>query len=184
MGDVPRNEDPELLTNSFGLISNVLAEYGWFIFVAVCGSIFCWNKWGRRALEQARTRAEDGERARNPDAFREREEAMRRARERMQQEYDVKAREVNEREKEREAKREEEARLRRVEEWERLQQGRGSQSKVRVSDTAEAMTSERPKPKDNSRVLRPNDFNPLTGSGGGGACFRPGRRGPSAGGGG
>lgn len=106
---------------------------------------------------------------------------MRRARaERLQREYDEKARIEKERKEQREKELEERKRLEKIQEWENLQSGKSYFGKKKVAEEPEAVSG--PVLKKKGESLRNADWNPLTGSSGGSCSFRPARRGPASGG--
>jgi len=117
--------------------------------------------------EGRRSAAEIADQKKNPDLYREKMEAMERARARQQQLHEAAAREHAEKIK----AKEDEKRAEKVKQMENLQSGKGYYNK------SEQKTS--------SKKLKNDDYSPLMGNGGSSeACFRPSRRGPAAGGGG
>uniref|UniRef100_A0A8B9J5R0 Selenoprotein S n=1 Tax=Astyanax mexicanus TaxID=7994 RepID=A0A8B9J5R0_ASTMX len=74
---------------------------------------------------------------------------------------------------------EEEKRQQKIEMWDSMKEGKSYIGKN--SDEA-ASSSTVLKPKTDKKPLRSSGYNPLTGDGGGTCAWRPGRRGPSAGG--
>ncbi|XP_010214071.1 PREDICTED: selenoprotein S [Tinamus guttatus] len=108
-----------------------------------------------------------------PDLVVKRQEALAAARLRMQEELNAQA----EKYKEKQKQLEEEKRRQKIAiltnfclcEQQELESGASTSSTV-------------PKPKANKKPLRSGGYNPLSGEGGGTCSWRPGRRGPSAGG--
>jgi len=114
----------------------------------------------------------------NPDFYRQRMEAMERARQKQQEAHDIAAMELAEKER----KKEEERRAQKVEQLENLVNGKGYNNK---SSKAGATSSESSGKTSKEKTTKSNfrsDYNPLMGAGGSG--YRPERRGFSAGGGG
>jgi len=114
----------------------------------------------------------------NPDFYRERMEAMERARQKQQEAHDLSARVLAEKEKQKE----EERRADKIEQLENLVNGKGYNNKsskncVGISDKS-GTTSKDKSAKSNFR----SDYNPLMGGVGGESRYRPDRR--QAGGGG
>jgi len=114
----------------------------------------------------------------NPDFYRERMEAMERARQKQQEAHDLSARVLAEKEKQKE----EERRAEKIEQLENLVNGKGYNNKsskncVGTSDNS-GTTSKDKSAKSNFR----SDYNPLMGGVGGESRYRPDRR--QAGGGG
>merc|ERR1712110_174778 len=110
----------------------------------------------------------------NPDFYRQRMEAMERARQKQQEAHDIAAMELAEKER----KKEEERRAQKVEQLENLVNGKGYNNK---SSKAGATSSENSGKTSKEKTTKSNfrsDYNPLMG--GGGSGYRPERRGFSA----
>lgn len=155
-------------------VGTVFSNYGWFILFGCLSSMFLINKLTgkiRKFLGPTRISRP----VQDPDEVVRRQEAMAAARQKMQEDLNAQA-EVF---KERQMQLEEEKRRRKLEGW------KSSKATLQVNQTPSPSTSTSStasKPKTEKRPLRGSGFNPLTGDGGGACVWRPGRRGPSAGG--
>nr|XP_009943763.1 PREDICTED: selenoprotein S [Opisthocomus hoazin] len=118
----------------------------------------------------------------NPDMVVRRQEALAAARLRMQEELNAQA----ERYKEKQRQLEEEKRRQKIAMWESMQEGKSYKGNLKLNqqevESGASTSSAVPKSKPNKRPLRGGGYNPLSGEGGGTCSWRPGRRGPSAGG--
>lgn len=168
MNDIPENKTPEAVTSILNSVLAFISSYGWtIVFIFVVANLLWshfqpkWRQWRARQLQQL----QDMEYHRNPDLLIEREEAVARSRQRLQEEHDSLARQYAEKQKEVEEKK----RREKIEQWEKLQHGKSGKDKANQSQSG------------SSSSLRGN-YNPLVGSGGG-VCYRPSRRGGGAGGG-
>jgi len=153
------------------------ASNPWFILLCVVGLYMFYQRKVKPFLgevgysystwqEQRRAAAEVAAQKKNPDIYREKIEAMDRARARQQAMHEAAAREHAEKVK----AKEEERRAEKVKQLEALQNGQGYNNK---SSSQKKST------------LRSDDYSPLMGGGGSDTGFRPARRaGPSSGGGG
>jgi selenoprotein S len=180
-----KNQDPEIISG----LGRLLANYGWYVVCVLIGLYVLWTRFLKETLNKWKEGRVGGQAsASSPEEARKQREALLEARLRMQEKYNEVAKVELERRAEREKQLEEEKRRQKIEQWERLQEGKGYFSKTRIQETNDGRSdadSKRLKPKDSSRSLRDNDFNPLTGTSSGPSCgYRPGRRGPAAGGGG
>uniref|UniRef100_A0AAZ3QI32 Selenoprotein S n=1 Tax=Oncorhynchus tshawytscha TaxID=74940 RepID=A0AAZ3QI32_ONCTS len=117
----------------------------------------------------------------DPNAVVRRQEALEASRRRMQEELDAKAALFRLKQQQLE----EEKRQQKIEMYDSMKEGRSYRGKSKTAqNTEEASTSTTVlKPKTDKKPLRSSGFNPLSGEGGGSCAWRPGRRGPSAGGG-
>ncbi|XP_010120969.1 PREDICTED: selenoprotein S [Chlamydotis macqueenii] len=117
-----------------------------------------------------------------PDMVVRREEALAAARLRMQEELNAQA----ERYKEKQRQLEEEKRRQKIAMWESMQEGKSYKGNLKLNqqevESGASTSSAVPKSKPNKKPLRGGGYNPLSGEGGGTCSWRPGRRGPSAGG--
>ncbi|XP_053320766.1 selenoprotein S isoform X2 [Spea bombifrons] len=155
-------------------VGTVFSHYGWYILFGGVALMLLKNKLSPNIRQILGTRS--GPRA-DPEEVVRRQEAMAAARLRMQEELDAQAEKFKEKQK----LLEEEKRRRKLEGW------KSSKVTYRVNQTEEptpstSTSSSVPKPKLERRPLRGSGYNPLTGDGGGACVWRPGRRGPSAGG--
>ncbi|XP_030621573.1 selenoprotein S isoform X2 [Chanos chanos] len=171
-----RNLDNQDLSFLQTYATGFLAEYGWYVLF-VCVGIYLLiqhlNK-NRRNQEQSATASTV-----DPASVVRRQEALEAARQRMQEELNAKAAEYREKQQ----KLEEEKRRQKIEMWESMKEGKSYKGNQKFSqNTEEASSSTVLKPKTDKKPLRNSGFNPLSGEGGGTCTWRPGRRGPSAGG--
>lgn len=169
----------------FGIVLNFISTNGWFITFGLIGLYMLYRKLGSY-LPTMSTVSPPTQQAYGPseaDEFVKRQEALERARQRMQEKQDALA----EKQKEKMAQLEEQKRQEKIKNWEQLQQGLGLGSKLRATSTNESSAepnrvSRRPRgSQDSSDRLRNSDYNPLTGSSGG-SSYRPERRCVSQGG--
>ncbi|NXI58691.1 SELS protein, partial [Chloroceryle aenea] len=128
----------------------------------------------------SRARAADA--AVEPEAVVRRQEALAAARLRMQEQLNAQA----ERYKEKQKQLEEEKRRQKIAMWESMQEGKSYKGNLKLNqqevESGASTSSAVPKSKPNKKPLRGGGYNPLSGEGGGTCSWRPGRRGPSAGG--
>ncbi|XP_034536679.1 selenoprotein S [Notolabrus celidotus] len=176
-----QEERPHLKNQDLGSLSGAASEllslYGWHLLV-VTVLVYLLIQYLMKRFSQSRpspapqTQQDVSSVVRN-------QEAMEAARRRMQEELDAKAVVFKEKQKQQE----EEKRRQKIEIWETMQQGK-SYKGSHVSETAEEDSSSATglKPKTDKKNLRGADYNPLSGGAGGSCSWRPGRRGPSAGG--
>ncbi|PIK47277.1 putative selenoprotein S isoform X2 [Apostichopus japonicus] len=168
---------PESGAAVFAAASDFLALYGWYILFAVLGIWYIRNRYSSQ-LNSWQQQREDRQSASryNASEVLDRQEAIEKARRKLQEQHDQKAKEYAEKQK----LKEEEKRKAEIEDWERHKQGRGYKSKKKVEEdnypTSNGSGSSKPKPK---KPLR-EGFNPLAGDIGGG--FRAQRRNFSRGG--
>ncbi|XP_018422267.1 PREDICTED: selenoprotein S [Nanorana parkeri] len=161
-------------------VGTALTSYGWFILLGCILLYILKQKFSSNIsslLTTTRTTTAD------PDDVVRRQEAVAAARLKMQEALDAQA----ERYKEKQKLLEEEKRRQKIESWESMKEGKSYKVASRLSQPQEPSAStsamaSAPKPKPERRPLRDGGYNPLTGNGGGTCGWRPGRRGPSAGG--
>ncbi|XP_038066110.1 selenoprotein S-like [Patiria miniata] len=173
------NQTPESVTQGVGYASEFLSSYGWYIILGILGFLYLYGRFGSR-LEQWKQKREENTNLSQYDAgdVLARQEAMEKARQRMQQEYDAIAAEHAEKQKERE----EEKRKEQVEDWERHKRGQGYRSKKLNKEDGQQQasgTASGSKEKPKKPPLR-QGYNPLMG--GTGSGFRPARSSRSGGG--
>ncbi|NWW07987.1 SELS protein, partial [Oreocharis arfaki] len=151
-------------------VGSVLSSYGWYILLAAVAVYVLVQKLCKlfpHFLE--------------PDVVVRRQEALAAARLRMQEELNAQA----ERYKEKQRQLEEEKRRQKIAMWESMQEGKSYKGNLKLNQQeveSGASASTVPKSKANKKPLRGGGYNPLSGEGGGTCSWRPGRRGPSAGG--
>ncbi|XP_072258751.1 selenoprotein S [Pyxicephalus adspersus] len=179
----PAKPDLELDFTGFlqETVGTALSTYGWFILFGcillyVLKQKFSSNINSLLATTKTSTPPDPNEVVR-------RQEAVAAARLKMQRELDAQA----ERYREKQRQLEEEKRRQKIESWESMKEGKSYKVTSHLSQPQEptattSTSSSAPKPKPDRRPLRSSGFNPLTGDGGGTCAWRPGRRGPSAGG--
>lgn len=180
--DGPPKQDNIYVEDSF-LPSYLSNPWIWLAFAILAYYIYKRLGLNSRYTEWQQQReyaAEVAHIKKNPEFYRERMEAMERARQKQQDAHDIAARELAEREQ----KKEEERRAQKIEQLENLVSGKGYNNKsnrngVATSDN-KGTTSKANTTKSNFR----SDYNPLMGGGGGESRYRPDRRGLSSGGGG
>ncbi|XP_075288135.1 selenoprotein S [Opisthocomus hoazin] len=165
----------ELLQQTAG---SLLSSYGWYLLLAAVAVYVLLQKIsaGRAGRPGTAEAAED------PDVVVRRQEALAAARLRMQEELNAQA----ERYKEKQRQLEEEKRRQKIAMWESMQEGKSYKGNLKLNqqevESGASTSSAVPKSKPNKRPLRGGGYNPLSGEGGGTCSWRPGRRGPSAGG--
>ncbi|GFQ64787.1 uncharacterized protein TNCT_85201 [Trichonephila clavata] len=159
--DVPPNPTSDPVQSIFDQITGVLSAYGWTILFILVVANLIWShlypkyrRWRERLEEQEM----EAEYKKDPSRIIARDEAMARARQKMQEEHDRLAQEHEEKMKEKERQKREEKLA-----------------------AMESLAHGKPKPSNNSSSLR-QEYNPLMGTGGSSSCYRPPRRGASGGG--
>ncbi|XP_002738710.1 selenoprotein S-like [Saccoglossus kowalevskii] len=169
----PENETPDLVKGGLNDVTVFLGQYGWYIIFAIVAFFFLKQKLQPKIHKFQKKREENSYYTRyDASTIESRQEAMMRARMRMQEEHDEKAKIAEEERK----KKEEQKRQERIEDWDRHQQGKGYRSKYRPQEEPSPSTSGKKENKAPKPKLRQNDYNPLMGAGGG-ASFRRARRG-------
>ncbi|XP_078655772.1 selenoprotein S-like [Branchiostoma floridae x Branchiostoma belcheri] len=177
VGHPDLSQDPTIVQDTYKIVRGLLTQYGWLVLFVIVVLMYLKSKLNPY-IEQYRRKRENAtnQAAYNPDVALSRQEAMEQARLRMQEKQDALAAQyAEELRKREEAKREE-----KIEEWEKLQQGKGYHSKTRVQ-TDDASGQSKPKPQPKKRLR--DGFNPMTGEGGGSCRWRPSPRGGARGGG-
>ncbi|KAI1904116.1 hypothetical protein AGOR_G00002380 [Albula goreensis] len=169
------NQDLSFLQQTVGVF---VAEYGWYLLLLSVGVYLLFQY-----LSQRRSSREDNSSAQgaaeDATSLLGRQEALEASRRRMQEELDAKAAQY----REKQLALQEERRKQKIEMWESMQEGKSYKGNAKFQNsTEEASASAVPKPKSDKKPLRNSGYNPLTGDGGGTCSWRPGRRGPSAGG--
>ncbi|XP_014730137.1 PREDICTED: selenoprotein S [Sturnus vulgaris] len=162
-------------------VGSVLASYGWYMLLAVVAVYLLVQKVSRSLAARPSGRRGAAEAAEEPDVVVRRQEALAAARLRMQEELNAQA----ERYKEKQRQLEEERRRQKIAMWESMQEGKSYKGNLKLNQQeveSGASASAVPKSKPNKKPLRGGGYNPLSGEGGGTCSWRPGRRGPSAGG--
>ncbi|XP_028257748.1 selenoprotein S [Parambassis ranga] len=172
-----KNQDLSSLSQDVG---DFLALYGWHLMVATVIAFVLIQYLNKKRASQRRHRPVSPT-SEDPDLVVRRQEAVDAARRKMQEELDAKAAVFKEKQKQQE----EEKRRQKIEMYESLQQGKSYKASAKLSQpTEEASTSSTVlKPNTDRKNLRSSDYNPLSGQGGSSCSWRPGRRGPSSGGG-
>ncbi|KAM9312790.1 selenoprotein S [Gastrophryne carolinensis] len=174
--------DIELEWSSFlqETVGTTLSNYGWFILFG-CIVLYILKQKFSPSISSLITTTQTS--PADPDEVVRRQEAVAAARLKMQEQLNAQA----EKYKEKQKQVEEEKRRQKIESWESLKEGKSCKIASRLSQPQEpspstSAPSSAPKPKPDRRPLKSSGYNPLTGDGGGTCAWRPGRRGPSAGG--
>ncbi|XP_043989960.1 selenoprotein S [Gambusia affinis] len=169
-----KNQDLSQLSFTVG---EFLSLYGWYLLAVTVTVLLVIQHLRKRRTGQSRQDSVP-QNLQDASLVTKRQEAMEAARRRMQAELDAKAAAF----KEKQRQQEEEKRRQKIEEWESMKQGKSSKGHKLSENTEDASAAAAGlKPKTDKKPLRSNDYNPLMGQGG--SCtWRPGRRGPSAGG--
>ncbi|XP_069046697.1 selenoprotein S isoform X2 [Lepisosteus oculatus] len=167
-----KNQDLSFLQQSLGAL---LCDYGWYLLFGCVALYLLVQQLSKRRAERHGSGPGD---VHDPSAVVERQAALEAARRRMQEKLDSKAEQFKEKQKQLE----EEKRRQKIKMWESMQEGRSYKGNPKLlHNTEEASSTTVLKPK-TKKPLRDSGFNALTGEGGGSCTWRPGRRGPSAGG--
>ncbi|XP_056202744.1 selenoprotein S isoform X1 [Falco biarmicus] len=172
-------------------VGSLLANYGWYILLAAVAIYFLVQKISQglagrpgslAAAADAAVALQTFSNFLEPDVVVRRQEALAAARLRMQEELNAQA----ERYKEKHRQLEEEKRRQKIAMWESMQEGKSYKGNLKLNqqevESGASTSSAVPKSKPNKKPLRGGGYNPLSGEGGGTCSWRPGRRGPSAGG--
>nr|XP_054760231.1 selenoprotein S-like [Lytechinus pictus] len=172
------NTTPESVSYGLSTASEFISNYGWFILFGVIGLVFINNWLDSRLQGWKKQRTQESNLNKyNANEVLERQEAMERARQRLQAKYDAEAEEYLQKQKEKE----EEKRKDEIEDWERHQKGLGYKSKKKASEEADETEARGASREDKPKKKLRADYNPLWG--GQGSGFRPApRRGFSGGG--
>lgn len=170
-----RNQD---LSSVTALAGEILSLYGWYL-LAVAGLLYLLLQYIVKKSQSEGSNRRSATPAHQDASFvAQRQEAMEAARMRMQEELDAKAALFKEKQKQQE----EEKRRQKIENWDSMVQGKSSKGNASSQSTEEELSATVIKRKSDKKPLRSSDYNPLSGDGGGTCAWRPGRRGPSAGG--
>ncbi|KAK6294209.1 hypothetical protein J4Q44_G00350390 [Coregonus suidteri] len=171
------NQDLSFLQQTVGPL---VAEYGWYLLFMCVGVYLVVQHLSKRRASQGQSSSPSGA-VQDPNAVVRRQEALEASRRRMQEELDAKAALF----KLKQQQLEEEKRRQKIEMHDSMKEGRSYRGQAKtVQNTEEVSTSTTVlKSKTDKKPLRSSGFNPLSGEGGGSCAWRPGRRGPSAGGG-
>ncbi|XP_071959631.1 selenoprotein S-like [Antedon mediterranea] len=154
------NETPESFVNGFNLVTEIVVSYGWYVILAVVVIFYLRHRF-RSNISQLMKEKSDRDYYKKYDTKTAlaRQEGRQQALMRMQEENDIKAKELCERE----MQKEEEKKLQRIEEWENHKQGKAYRSKhYQPKEEEPVSTSQEKKPKPKS-TFRPDDYNPLMG---------------------
>uniref|UniRef100_A0AAR2IY31 U2A'/phosphoprotein 32 family A C-terminal domain-containing protein n=1 Tax=Pygocentrus nattereri TaxID=42514 RepID=A0AAR2IY31_PYGNA len=159
-------------------VSTFLSDYGWY-FLVLCGGVYLLVQQLRKN-RPSQHRGSAAATSQDAASVVRRQEALEAARQRMQEELNAKAAEF----KEKQQRMEEEKRQQKIEKWESMKEGKSYKGNANLTQNSdEAATSSTVlKPKTDKKPIRTSGYNPLSGEGGGTCAWRPGRRGPSAGG--
>ncbi|XP_053934093.1 selenoprotein S isoform X2 [Cuculus canorus] len=175
---VPGQGGLEVLLHAVG---SLLASYGWYLLLAAVIVYLLIQKVSRSWAARPSSQLGAADVFVEPDAVVRRQEALAAARLRMQEELNAQA----ERYKEKQRQLEEEKRRQKIAMWESMQEGKSYKGNLKLNQEVESGASTSsvvPKSKPNKKPLRGGGYNPLSGEGSGTCSWRPGRRGPSAGG--
>ncbi|KAK7176748.1 hypothetical protein R3I93_000860 [Phoxinus phoxinus] len=178
--DVPPNQDLTFLQSS---VTSILSEYGWYL-VFLCMGVFLLIQHLRKNRPRDNQSSSASVVSQDPGSVVQRQEALEASRRKMQEEQDARAAEF----KEKQQRLEEEKRRQKIEMWDSMKEGKSykGNAKFAQQNTEEATSSSSLRPRTDKKPLRNSGYSPLSGDGGGGGggtCgWRPGRRGPSAGG--
>ncbi|CAL9701301.1 unnamed protein product [Knipowitschia caucasica] len=169
-----RNQD---LGELSATVQEVLSLYGWYLLAATALFYLLIQYIVKKSQSEDGTRSAPQLSHQDALLVAKRQEALEAARMRMQEELDAKAAIFKEKQKQQE----EEKRRQKIEVWESMKQGKSCKGNASQS-TEEDLSTTVVKRKTDKKPLRSPDYNPLSGDGGGACAWRPGRRGPSAGG--
>lgn len=169
-----RNQDLSAVTAAAG---ELLSLYGWYLLAAVALLYLLLQYIVKKNRSEGNNRQSPMPTHQDASLVAQRQEAMEAARMRMQEELDAKATLFKEKQKQQE----EEKRRQKIENWDSMVQGKSSKGNTSQS-TEDELSTTVIKRKSDKKPLRSSDYNPLSGDGGGTCAWRPGRRGPSAGG--
>lgn len=173
----PQNQDLSFLQPS---VTAFMSEYGWYLLFG-CVGVYLLIQHLRKSRSSTQTRSSSGSaEAHDVGSVVRRQEALEASRRRMQEEQDARAAEFREKQR----MLEEEKRRQKIEMWDSMQEGKSykGSAKVAQQNTEEAASSSLLRPKTEKKPLRSSGYSPLSGDAGGSCSWRPGRRGPSAGG--
>lgn len=169
-----RNQDMSSVAATAG---EVLSVYGWYLLAAAALLYALIQYLHKKKHSTPGLRDSVQPTPHDTSQVAKRQEAMEAARRRMQEELDAKAAVFKEKQKQQD----EQKRRQKIEIWDSMQQGKSYKRSASQSTEDEPSTTVI-KRKSDKKPLRSADYNPLSGDGGGTCSWRPGRRGPSAGG--
>ncbi|XP_016346331.1 selenoprotein S-like isoform X1 [Sinocyclocheilus anshuiensis] len=169
----PQNQDLSFLLPA---VTAFLSEYGWYAAFA-CVGVYLLLQHLRKNRSTDSQSSPVSTSSQDPDSVVRRQAALEASRRRMQEEQDARAAELRERQQ----RLEEDKRRQKIEMWDSMKEGKSYKGKAQQS-TEEATSSSSLRPKTDKKPLRNSGYSPLSGDGGGTCSWRPGRRGPSAGG--
>ncbi|XP_076980134.1 selenoprotein S [Tamandua tetradactyla] len=162
-------------------VGSLLAAYGWYIVFGCILLYVVFQKLSTRLRTLRQRQLDRAAAAVEPDVVVKRQEAVAAARLKMQEELNAQA----EKHKEKLRQLEEEKRRQKIEMWDSMQEGKSYKGNAKKpqeeNNPGPSASSVIPKRKTDRKPLR-GGYNPLSGEGGGTCSWRPGRRGPSAGG--
>ncbi|XP_016410713.1 selenoprotein S-like isoform X2 [Sinocyclocheilus rhinocerous] len=168
----PQNQDLSFLLPA---VTAFLSEYGWYAAFA-CVGVYLLLQHLRKNRSTDSQSSPVSTSSQDPDSVVRRQAALEASRRRMQEEQDTRAAELRERQQ----RLEEDKRRQKIEMWDSMKEGKSYKGKAQ--STEEATSSSSLRPKTDKKPLRNSGYSPLSGDGGGTCSWRPGRRGPSAGG--
>ncbi|XP_016428020.1 selenoprotein S isoform X2 [Sinocyclocheilus rhinocerous] len=171
----PQNQDLSFLLPS---VTAFLSDYGWYV-VFVCVGVYLLIQHLRKNRSTHSQSSSVSAASQDPESVVRSQVSLEVSRRRMQEEQDARAAEFRERQQ----RLEEEKRRQKIEMWESMKEGKSYKGNAKVAqNTEEATSSSSLTPKTDRKPLRNSGYSPLSGDGGGTCSWRPGRRGPSAGG--
>lgn len=172
----PQNQDLSFLLPS---VTDFVSEYGWYAAFACVGVYLLFQHLRKNRSTDSQSSSVSTS-SQDPDSVVRRQVALEASRRKMQEEQDARAAEFRERQQ----RLEEDKRRQKIEMWESMKEGKSYKGKAQVAQqsTEEAASSSSLRPKTDKKPLRNSGYSPLSGDGGGTCSWRPGRRGPSAGG--
>lgn len=163
-------------------VGSLLATYGWYIVFSCILLYVAFQKLSTRLRALRQRQLDPAAATVEPDIVVKRQEALAAARLKMQEELNAQV----EKHKEKRRQLEEEKRRQKIEMWDSMQEGKSYKGNARKPQEGDSpgpsASSVTPKRKADRKPLRGGGYNPLSGEGGGACSWRPGRRGPSAGG--
>ncbi|XP_042615391.1 selenoprotein S-like isoform X2 [Cyprinus carpio] len=172
---VLQNQDLSFLLPS---VTAFLSDYGWYV-VFMCVGVYLLIQHLHKNRSTDSQSSSVSAASQDPESVVRSQAALEASRRRMQEEQDARAAEFRERQQ----RLEEEKRRQKIEMWESMKEGKSYRGNAKVAqNTEEATSSSSLRPKTDKKPLRNSGYSPLSGDGGGTCSWRPGRRGPSAGG--
>ncbi|XP_074640437.1 selenoprotein S-like [Tubulanus polymorphus] len=174
--DAQQHQDVNVNLDWYSTAVILIKSYGWYIVLAVVAVAFLKNRYEhkfRNLMFWKRKKKNEGLQY-DADTALKRQEAMENTRRRWQEQHDAQAARFAEEQR----KKEDEKRKDKIDDWDRHQRGEGYRSKVYKPKEEEPGTSTsqtvNPK-KTKSKPLRKPEYNPLSGAGNDGFCYRPSR---------